>query len=102
MVHLMAAAFFTARAADFSADPTDFLREFRTARHEAGGHRADPGAIAIQPNAARHHFDIILLQTGAGAVFAFRGAIVAGFDTAFIFLVHNISFSCWFCGFGFT
>jgi hypothetical protein len=96
MPDLMSPAFFTAGTTDISTDAADIFRKLRPARHESNCDGTNPGAIAIQIDAARHHFYIVLLQTGAGAMFTHGGALVAGLDTASKFFVHDFSFGLMF------
>jgi hypothetical protein len=90
MIHLVFAAFLAAGAAEVGADPAQFLGKLRPARHESRRHSTEDCALMIQIDAARHFFDVLFLQTGAGAMLAFHRASVAGLDTALIFLVHNV------------
>lgn len=93
MIGFVLPALLAARAADLAADTADFLREFRSAGHETSGHPANDRALVIQIDTARHHLDVVFLQTRAGAVFALSGALIAGFDTASVLLMHNCAFS---------
>jgi hypothetical protein len=84
VVDLVFTALFAASAADFRAKAADVLREFRSASHETCGDAADDRALMVQVDAARHHFDVVFLQAGGGAMFALGGAFVAGFDTILV------------------
>jgi hypothetical protein len=90
MVCRMLAAFLAAAAANLGANPADFLGELRSARHERRSGETDFGAIAVERDAARHFFYVLFLQTGAGAMFTFDRAVVAGVDAALVFLVHMV------------
>jgi hypothetical protein len=89
---LMLPAFLFAFAANVGTNAADIFRELRAGGHHCGRGEADLRAITIQGDAARHHFDIVLLQAGAGAVFAFARAVIAGFDAALKLFVHKIPF----------
>lgn len=89
VVRLVFAAFLAAFAADLRAQFTNHFRKLRSRRHESCGGGTDARAIAIERNTARHHLYILFFQAGAGAMFALRGAFVAGFDTILESLVHN-------------
>jgi hypothetical protein len=91
MIELVLATFLGARAADVGANAADFFREVRSTGHEGRRRVTNLRAITIKRDATGHHFDIVLLQTGAGAMFGLGGAVVAGFDTRLIFFVHNNS-----------
>jgi hypothetical protein len=93
MIDLVFAAFLATRPANLGALTADRFGKLRIAGHEFGGDRADQRAIPIEFDAPRHVLHILLLQTPARAMFAFRRACVACVDTALIFFVgHNQSF----------
>lgn len=98
------AAFIATSAADFGANAANFAGEFRAAGHERRRRVADFRAIMVKQDTARHHRDVTLLQTGAGAVFALGGAFVASFNAVSVFLVHTFPFVvvllCLGCAFG--
>lgn len=62
------------------------LAEFRcaltTACHHDGGSAADLGTFEVECDAAREHLDVLLIQTGGGAVFTLERALVARIDAA--------------------
>jgi hypothetical protein len=53
-----------------------------TARHHDRGGTADLGTFEVELDAARKHLDVLLIQTGGGAVFTFERALIAGVDAA--------------------
>lgn len=95
MIGLMFAAFFGTGPAQLGAVFADVCSLVRASGHQCRREAAEIGAITIQRDAARHHFYIVLLQTGAGAVFTLRGAFIAGFNTAFVFFMHTFVFLFW-------
>lgn len=97
MIQVVLAALLTAGFAHVGAKRADLLGELRASGHLTHGERTNIGAIAIQLDATRHHLDIILVQTGHGAMFARLHALVAGFDTIFVFFVGHDVFLFLFC-----
>jgi hypothetical protein len=91
MFHIVFPAFFATVATNLGTETTDFLREVGTSGHEQGSGATDGSAIAIKRDAAYHHFNVLFLQAGVGAVGAFGGAFVTGFNACLIFLVWHIS-----------
>ena len=87
MIHFVLRAFFAAGVADFGAKLAGAFDEVGTARHLPHAVPAHICATAIQFDAARHHFDVILVQAGRRAMFASDEAFVAGFNTVIIFFV---------------
>jgi hypothetical protein len=87
--HVVPGAFVSAGVADLGAKPTQFGGELRASSHEPGGHTADDGALPIQADAAGKHLHVLFLKAGGGAVFAFRGALIAGFNTRSVLVVHE-------------
>jgi hypothetical protein len=87
VVGVMTAALGAARLTDFGAQAAEFERESRTPAHEPGREEADRGAVAVEPDALGHGRDIVLVEAGAGAVFAFLGAGQTGFDTGLMLVV---------------
>ncbi len=85
MLRLMLPALAPAGIADFCAKGADSRREFTPARHESCRERANVRAIAIELDAAGHHFDVLLVQALGRAMFARRRAGVAGVDTLWYF-----------------
>ena len=57
--------------------------------HEAGGQGADIGAVAVKADAAGHHFYILFLQAGGGAVLAGGDAGVEGVEEGLVLGVHG-------------
>ena len=89
MIHVMLAAFLSAGAANLSANPAELLGELRITGHELRCQDANVSAVPIEPNATLHHLNIILLQTGCRAVFAFLCALLARFDATSICVVSH-------------
>jgi hypothetical protein len=92
VLHLVLRAFFAACIADFGAKLAYPFRELRSARHLAHCERTYVGAAPVKFDAARHHFDVVLVQTRGRTVFASLHALVARLDTIFIFFVSHILF----------
>jgi hypothetical protein len=87
VIHLVLAAFLTASIAYLRAELADLLSELRSPRHLAHRERADVCATAIQLDASNHRLHLRFVQTLGRAVFARFHALVARFDTVFVFLV---------------
>jgi hypothetical protein len=94
MFHSVLSAFFGASTGDLGANVAEVRGKLRTAGHEPSRHSTDDRALPIQIDTTCHHLHLVLLQTGAGAVFALAGAPVTGFDTGTVFVVHNVSPLC--------
>ena len=82
-------ALIAAGFADFGAFFQQVRGMFRAPGHEAGREGADIGAIAVDADAAGHHFDIFFLQAGGGAVLAGGDAGIEGVEEGLILLVHG-------------
>lgn len=73
--------------------------KFATDTHQRRVRRADDRTLPRQRDATRQHFDIILLETFGGAMFALRSTLIAKLDasaehvTADNFVVHMASLS---------
>jgi len=93
VIHLVFGTLRAARVANFGAELADLGREFGVARHFTFGKRADVGAATIQLDATGHHLHIFLVQTRRSTMFAGFDAVMASFDTIFIFFVGHIDFS---------
>jgi hypothetical protein len=78
---LVFAAFHGTGIADGRAERAQQPGKSAVAFHQGDGQSANVGAISIKSNAVGHHRDIILAQTGVGAVFAGGRAVVACIDT---------------------
>lgn len=89
MFNVVLAAFFAADMAGFGAKPANLRRELRVGAHEQGRRAAKCGAITVQFDTARHHFHVVFAQAGTGAMRAFVGAVVTGFDAFNIFFVWH-------------
>jgi hypothetical protein len=90
MLHFVFGAFVAARLTNVRAQSAEFPGEPRPARHESHGETADVSAVAIQFDAAHHHFDVLFVQTRGRAMFAGGDAFVAGVDAALILFVFHI------------
>ena len=85
----------------FCGTPTANLRamfaDMRSLLGPPGNQRshkaADVCAITVQRNAARHHFYVVLVQTGRRTVLACRGADVASLNAGFVFLMYHMFYS---------
>jgi len=89
VVHGMARTFLRAGGTDLRAERTQSGGKVGITRKLAGGERANIGASAIEIEAARHHFDVILLETKAGAPFASGGAGPARIDADLMSILSN-------------
>ena len=70
--------------ADMGAKFADIGCVCAATSHERDGYIADFGAVAVEPDAGRHHQYVLLAQTGFGAGIAGNGASLAGFDAVLI------------------
>ena len=61
---------------------TELPGALTTARHHDGGGTANLGAFEVERDAAREHLDVLLVQTGGGAVFTLKRAFIARIDAA--------------------
>ena len=59
-----------ADTADFGTLAHHVHGMFRAAGHEAGREGADVGAVAVEADAADHHFHVLLLEAGGCAMLA--------------------------------
>lgn len=73
-------AFVAACLANLRAKLANRFGEFAAASHVSRCHAANLCAIHIERDAARHHFYIVFLQAGGGAVIAGRCACITGID----------------------
>jgi heterodisulfide reductase subunit A-like polyferredoxin len=76
----MLAAFFAAGLAHIRARLANGCSELAAATHVSGSHAADLRTVHIKRNAARHHFDVLLLQASRSAMVAGDCAGIAGID----------------------
>ena len=90
VIHVMFAAFFSASAAYLRAQSAEFLGKLRVTRHQLSREQANVRAIPVEPNAAFHHLDIVLLQAGGRAMFAFLSALETRFNTISILIVSHV------------
>ena len=86
----MLLAFGCADAADFGALAHHVHGVLGTAGHEAGGDGADVGTVAVDADAAGHHFHVLLLQACGGAMLAGGDAGVKGVEEALVLGVHGL------------
>ena len=93
MLRLVFCAFIAAGLTNFGADAADPYGKLRTARHQARCSRAYRGASAIQLDATRHHFHILLMQAFGRAMFASNHAVVTCINTALMFFVCHTQLS---------
>lgn len=77
-------AFIGAGFADVGAEFADIGCVCAATRHERDGSVADFGAVAVEPDAGRHHHHVLLAEAGFGAGIAGNGASLAGFDAILI------------------
>jgi len=77
MVHVVLGALFRAGFAHLRAQAAKSGGQFTSPRDVAGCKATELSAINIQPDATRHTGNILLLQTGDGAVVAGSGAGMA-------------------------
>ena len=92
MVHLVPPAFFGACVADLRAELANVVRKHGAAGHLAFREGADVGAAPIKCDTARHHANVLFMQTGGRAVFARLRAAVTGFNAVLVFFVgHGFS-----------
>jgi hypothetical protein len=89
MIHVVFRAFVSTRVANFRAELTDAVDEFRIPCHFVGGKGADIGTAPVEFDATRQHFHVVFLQARARTVFAFRHALLACGDTVCMFLVGH-------------
>lgn len=89
MFHVVLGAFVATRLADVGAQAADGLRMFAATSNRRGRQLADRGAVHVERDAARHHFHVLLLQAGCGAMVARDGARVARFDAREVLLVGH-------------
>ena len=88
MIHLMLAAFLSARTADIRADAADLLGGVRLAGHECRGCKADFRTVAKESDTASQFLYIVFPSTSGGTTFSFDGTFIAGFDAVFAVLSH--------------
>jgi hypothetical protein len=82
-------ALVAAGLADFGALAQQVLGVLRAAGQEAGGQGANVGAVAVEADAADHHFHVLLLQAGGGAVLTGGNAGIEGVEEGLVLLVHG-------------
>ena len=75
---LVLAAFLAASLAYIGAGFAHCRSEFAAAAHEGGSRAAYLRAIHIERDATRHHFHVLFLQAGSGAMIAGNRAGVTG------------------------
>ena len=62
--------------------------------YEAGGDGTDVGAVAVEADTAGHHFHVLLLQAGGGAMLAGGDAGIEGVEEALVLSVHGEDCKC--------
>jgi len=90
VLYLMLGALVTACLAHLGTKLAKRSCEITTPGHEGSSETADLGAIHVERNAARHHFDVVFMQAGRRAHVACVGTGVASFDTRLILLLHDV------------
>lgn len=89
VLRLVFGAFICASLAHLCAQMAYSGDELAAARHIGCCQAADLRAIHIQSNTARHHFYIVFLQAGGGAVIANIRTDITRFNTGFILLMSH-------------
>jgi len=87
MLVVMLPAFLCAGIADLSADCADPSRELTSTGHQPYGQRTEVGAIAVELDATRHHFHVLLVQAFGCAMLASDRAGDARMHAILIFLM---------------
>lgn len=82
-------AFRAAGFADVRANLADVAGKFAAASHVTRGEPANRGAVDVEPDAFRHHFDVLLTKTGGCTVVARVCAAVTGLDARLMLLVSH-------------
>jgi hypothetical protein len=88
-VGTMLLAFVAAGFANLGALAQQVRGVFGVPGYQAGRQRADVSAVAVQADAADHHVDVILLQTGRSTVLAGGNTSIEGVEQTLILLRHN-------------
>lgn len=70
MLVLVLGALIVALLAQLDALFDDVLSVGRIAGDEGGREATDSGTVAVETDAGHHHFNIVLIEAGVGAVFA--------------------------------
>ena len=78
---LVFAAFHGTGIADGRAERAQLPGKSAIALHQGDGQSANIGAVSIKSDAVGHHRDLVLAQTGVGAMFAGGRTVVACIDT---------------------
>jgi len=89
MLHGVAAAFSGAGIANLGAEFANALGKVGIARQFPCGERANIRAAAVEIDAASHHFHVIFLEAGTGAMFARGDTGLTRVDTALVFVLGN-------------
>jgi hypothetical protein len=82
-------ALVAAGLADFSALLQQVLGVLRAAGHKAGRQGADVSAVPVETNTAGHHFHIVFLEAGRGAMFAGGNAGIEGVEQGLVLRMHG-------------
>jgi hypothetical protein len=89
MLHVVPPAFLATGAANLGANAANIGGELRTRGHQHRRRPTNNGTVAIQRDAPRHHLHVLFAQALGGAMRAFVGAVVAGFNAIYEFLVRH-------------
>lgn len=86
-------AFRATGIADFRTHTTEVSGELRSTTHESRCAPAGFGAVSVKSDAVRHFLDILLAQTGIGALFTCLRTFNTCLNAGLMFVSHE-SFSC--------
>ena len=90
VVVLMLPALVGAEGADFGALAQQVLAVLGAARQQAGGQGANVGAVAVEGDAAGHHFHVVFVEARGGAVLAGAHAVGESAQQVVTGLIHLI------------
>lgn len=89
MIHGVAATFFSTFITNLRAKFANLNGELATPGHVRNRQSADRRAVHIQFDTTRHGGDILFVETGAGAMVAGVGTLVAGADAGFVLVMSH-------------
>jgi len=90
MLHVcVLAALVAAGLADFGALAQQVRGVLRAASHVTGREGADVGTVAVEANAAHHHFHVVFLQAGSGAMLAGGDAGIESVEEGLVLGMHG-------------
>jgi len=75
-------AFLRTLFANVRAQLAELRGALTTARHHDRGSATNLGAFEVERDAAREHLDVLLIQTGGGAMLTLERALIARIDAA--------------------